>query len=195
MNVKLQKQLLDMAAEDRRVSRELAETGELYRGYAPGMADVHRRNADAMRAIIDEHGWPGKSLVGKEGAEAAWLIVQHAIADPELLRRSLVLLREAAARGDVEPWQPAYVEDRIAFSERRPQKYGTQFDWDHEGRMSPWTLAEPDRVEEYRREVGLEPLAERIKTMREGAGNEPVPDDLEEREAEMLEWARQVGWI
>jgi len=195
LNSELQRRLIDMAAEDERVRRELAEIGELYKGYAPRMAEVHRRNTDAMRAILEEHGWPGKSLVGEEGAEAAWLIVQHAIGDRDLQRGALPILREAAARGEVEPWQPAYLEDRICCLERRPQKYGTQFDWDENGLMSPWTLADPDLVDEYRSEVGLGPLAERIKQARENTGNEPVPDNLAEREAEMLEWARSVGWI
>ncbi len=195
MNTELQKQLLAMAAEDERVRRELAATGELYHGYAPRMAEVHRRNAEALKAIIDEHGWPGRSLVGEEGAEAAWLIVQHAIGDPELQRGALPILREAATRGEVDPWQPAYLEDRICCLERRPQKYGTQFDWDENGLMSPLTLADPERVDEYRRDVGLGPLAERIKQARANTGNEPVPDNLAEREAEMLEWARSVGWI
>ena len=195
MNHGLRRQLLEMVGEDERVGRELGTTGELYQGYAPRMAEVHRRNASAIRAIIDEHGWPGRTLVGEEGAYAAWLVVQHAIADPDLQRRCLPLLRDAAARGDVEPWQPAHLEDRICFFERRPQKYGTQFDWDEQGQMSPWTLANPDRVDEYRRAVGLSPLAEHIKHARENSGNEPVPDSLAEREAEMLEWARSVGWL
>ena len=45
MNDVLRHQLLAMVAEDRRVRAELAATGELYRGYAPRMEDVHRRNA------------------------------------------------------------------------------------------------------------------------------------------------------
>jgi len=195
MNIELQKRLIDMAAEDEQVREELAATGELYHGYAPRMAEVHRRNAEAMKAIIVEHGWPGRSLVGEEGAHAAWLIVQHAIGDPELQRGALPILREAAARGEADPWQPAYLEDRICSLERRPQKYGTQFDWDENGVMSPWTLADPDRVDEYRRDVGLGPLAERVKQELENTANEPVPENLAAREAEMLEWARSVGWI
>lgn len=194
MNNELQARLIEMASEDERVRSELVATGELYQGYAPRMAEVHRRNADELREIVDEHGWPGRSLVGDEGAEASWLVLQHAIGDPVLQRRCLPLLRDAARRGEIAPYHAAYLEDRICFFERRPQKYGTQFDWDEEGRMSPWTLADPEHVDDYRREVGLGPLADRIKQARENAGNEPVPD-RRRRQAEMLEWARSVGWL
>ena len=33
--------------------------------------------------IIEEFGWPLQSVVGKDGSEAAWLIVQHAVLEPE----------------------------------------------------------------------------------------------------------------
>jgi hypothetical protein len=63
-------------------------------------------------------------------------IPQHAIGDPQLQSRWLPLLQEAVTKGEAEPAHVAYLEDRICFYERRPQRYGTQFDWDEEGQMS-----------------------------------------------------------
>jgi hypothetical protein len=194
LNLELQQRLIAMANEDDRVRDELASTGELFQGYAPRMADVHRRNAEALRAIIEESGWPGRSLVGDEGANAAWLVLQHAIGDPDLQRTCLPLLRDTAARGEIDATHPAYLEDRICFFERRPQKYGTQFDWDADDRLSPWTLSDPEHVDEHRRAVGLGPLAEHIQRMRETAASEPLPD-FEEPQAALLEWARSMGWL
>ena len=125
MREELRRKLLAMAEEDQRVRAELAATGELFQGYAPRMAEVHARNARQLESVIAEHGWPGKSLVGDDGAHAAWLVLQHAIGNPGLQRKCLPLLRDAAARGDMEPAHPAYLEDRINFFERRPQRYGT----------------------------------------------------------------------
>lgn len=191
----LRRRLLEMSEEDQRVRSELAATGELFDGYAPRMEEVHRRNAAALEAVIQRHGWPGRSLVGADGAQAAWLVLQHAIGDPALQRRCLPLLREAAARGEAEPAQAAFLEDRISFFERRPQRYGTQFDWDENGRLSPWLIEDPERVDEYRRSVGLEPLAERVRRMAEEAEGEPAPKDLKKRREEMLSWAKSVGWL
>jgi hypothetical protein len=191
----LRQVLLGMAEEDRRVRAELAATGELFRGYAPRMEEVHRRNARVLESIVDRYGWPGKSLVGDDGADAAWLVLQHAVGSPPLQRRCLAVLREAVARGEMEPAHLAYLEDRICFFERRPQRYGTQFDWDERGRLSPWLLEDPERVDEYRLSVGLGPLAERLEQARRETADGAKPPDPEGRKEEMLAWAKSVGWV
>src|SRR5947209_4067064 len=137
MNAALHDELLSMAAEDRRVRAELAAEGSLGDGYHPRMEEVHRQNAARLKEVIEEHGWPGRSLVGEDGAHAAWLVLQHAIGEPALQRRGLELLREAVAAGEVPAVQAAYLEDRIAFFEGRPQRFGTQYDWDDNGEISP----------------------------------------------------------
>lgn len=195
MNEALKRRLMEMAEEDHRVRSELAATGELSQGYAPRMAEVHFQNAQALADILERYGWPGKSLVGTEGSSAAWLIVQHAIGNPQLQRKCLPLLQRAVADGEAEPVQFAYLEDRIRFFERRPQRYGTQFDWDENGRMNPWTLEDPDKVDEYRFAVGLPPLVERIAEERANKSDAECPPDFHRRQAEMLDWARSVGWL
>jgi hypothetical protein len=195
MNQELRQTLLRMEEEDERVRAELAATGELFAGYASRMEEVHRRNAHALAAIIEQHGWPGKSLVGEDGAHAAWLVLQHAIGFPELQRKSLPMLWEAIARGEIEPAHAAYLEDRIRYFERRPQLYGTQFDWNEDGVLVPWQIEEPERVDELRRSVGLEPLAERAAKMTEAAKDEPRPADWHQRQSEALAWAKSVGWL
>ena len=190
----IRQRLLAMVAEDRRVRAELAATGELYQGYAPRMEDVHRRNAEDLLAIVREHGWPGQALVGEDGMHAAWLVLQHAIVAPDVQRGCLPLLREAVAHGDATAAQVAYLEDRIAFFERRPQRYGTQFDWDERGFMSPWPIEDPEGVDARRAEVGLPPMADRIAQIRKQTAG-AVPPDYARRQAEMLAWSRSVGWV
>jgi hypothetical protein len=194
MNDVIRHQLLAMVAEDRRVRTELAATGELYQGYAPRMEDVHRRNARDLLALVRDYGWPSRSFVGEDGSHAAWLVLQHAIGEPEAQRGCLPLLRGAAEVGEATLAQVAYLEDRIAFFERRPQRYGTQFDWDERGMMNPWPIEDPEGVDARRAEVGLPSLAERIaQVRRETAG--AVPPDHARRQAEMLAWSRSVGWV
>jgi len=190
----IRQQLLAMVAEDRRVRAELAATGELYQGYAPRMEDVHRRNAEDLLAIVREHGWPGRALVGEDGMHAAWLVLQHAIGQPDVQRGCLPLLREAVGHGDATAAQVAYLEDRIAFFERRPQRYGPQFDWDERGFMSPWPIEDPEGVDARRAEVGLPPLADRIAQIRKQTAG-AVPPDYARRQAEMLAWSRSAGWV
>lgn len=183
-----------MAEEDRKVRAELAATGELYQGYAPRMAEVHLRNAQQLETIIEQWGWPGKSLVGEEASQAAWFIVQHAIGSPRFQRICLTVLQEAVARQEADPAHMAYLEDRIRFYERQPQRYGTQFDWDENGQMIPWELEDPNRVDEYRLSVGLEPLSEKIEQAHKGTEEEIAPD-FQQRQMEMRSWAKSVGWL
>ena len=194
MDAQLRQRLLDMVAEDRRVHTELSQTGEIFerRPLAPRLAEVFRRNASALEAIIEEHGWPGRSLVGEDGSHAAWFLLQHAIERPDLQRRGLSLLRAAVAHGEAAPAQAAYLEDRICFYERRPQRYGTQFDWDAQGKLSPWVLEDPERVDEYRAAVGLGPLQEKIEQF---GTDEHRPADYEQYQREQMAWAKSVGWL
>lgn len=116
-----------MRAEDVRVREELMESGELGGAYVPRMEAVHIHNAARLRELIAVHGWPREAIAAKDGAEAAWFIVQHAVGEPEFQREVLDLLHGCAATKQVPLWQAAYLEDRIAMHEGRPQRYGTQW--------------------------------------------------------------------
>jgi len=188
--------LLAMAAEDEAVRAELAADGSLFDGYHPRMRAVHDRNAARLGTILDERGWPGRSLVGEDGAEAAWRAAQHAIAQPALMRRALALLWDAVARDEAPARQAAMMEDRVRTFEGRPQRYGTQFDWDEGGQMSPLPIEDEAGVEERRRAVGLEPLAGLVPRVRADVAASPEhrPGDPAARRAETEAWARSVGW-
>lgn len=191
----LREELLAMAAEDRRVRAELAADGSLFDGYHPRMAGVHRRNAARLAAILDRHGWPGPALVGADGAAAAWLVLQHAIGDPPLMRRGLALLSRLAP-GEIDPAPLAMLEDRVRAFEGRPQRYGTQYDWDEDGQLGPLAIEDPNRVDELRRSVGLGPLAENTRRIREetARAGERQPPDWDERQRRKREWEQSVGW-
>ena len=190
MNLELQRELLAMREADLRVRDELAQAGGLDSGYHPRMELVHRQNAERLRAIVGEHGWPGTALVGADGAEAAWLVVQHSIGEPGMQREYLPLLLEAATRGEIPRWQPAYLADRICFFEGRPQLYGTHSDWNDEGLMAIYTLDAPERVNELRAGVGLPPL-DLSKTI---SDQRIPPEKLAHHREQMNAWAKSVGW-
>ena len=188
--------LLRLASEDGEVRERLAADGSLFDGYNSLMAIVHRRNGDQLGVIVDAFGWPGFDLVGEDGADAAWLICKHAIAQPELQRRMLPLLEQAVAKGDAQPWHAATLEDGIRFYEGRPQVYGSMFDWDDQGELAPWPIEDAGGVDERRARVGLPPLAEQIASVRGAAESEGDhrPGDPAGRRREADDWARSVGW-
>jgi hypothetical protein len=139
-------ELLEMAAEDLRVRAEVAADG--LQGYHPRMRAVHDRHAARLGQILAEHGWPSERQVGVDGAQAAWLIVQHAIGQPEFQRQALSTLSAAAARGEAPAWQAAMLEDRIRTFEGRLWRYGTQFDWDSAGQLSPLPIEDRAGLDE-----------------------------------------------
>lgn len=189
--------LLELAAVDIRTREQLARTGELFEGYHPRMAAVHRANAERLRRIVDAIGWPTEVLVGTEASEAAWLVLQHAIGEPALQRGMLPVIWEHARRGELPRWQAAMLEDRVRAFEGRAQRYGTQLDWDEHGRLVTWPeVEEPQTVDERRAEVGLPPLAEVLAEKRRAAAaeGERGPRDVEARRREGEAWARSVGW-
>ena len=150
---------LAMRAEDMRVRQELAESGQLGDGYVPRMEAVHIANATRLRELIARHGWPGESIAGKDGAEAAWLVVQHAIGEPEFQREMLHLIQACAAAKRVPLARCLSGRSNCNAPGGRPQLYGTQWiDDPRDGRLRPWRLAEPDRIDELREAVGLGPL-------------------------------------
>ena len=121
------------------------------------MLQIFAENTEWLKRVVDERGWPGWRLAGEDGADAAWLIVQHSD-DLDFQRKCLDLIGEGMQAGDVSPSHVAYLMDRILVREGRLQRYGTQFR-EGEGGMEPFPIEDPDGVDERRSAVGLIPLA------------------------------------
>lgn len=111
-----------------------------------------------MRQILDARGWPTIDLVGEDGAHAAWLLIQHADADPALQKRALGLMEPLLASGKVDRQNFAYLWDRVHV----PQRYGTQGRCVSTTRWQPDTLESEAEVDERRKEMGMPPLAEYV---------------------------------
>jgi hypothetical protein len=87
---------------------------------------VDAENLPWLKKVITVIGWPGRSIVGDDGASAAWLLVQHADSDPAFQRQCLELLTVAASHGEATKAQVAYLTDRVLLAEGEPQEFGTQ---------------------------------------------------------------------
>jgi hypothetical protein len=77
-----------------------------------------------------------------------------------------------------------------------PQRYGTQYDRDETEQLGPLPIEDPGRVDERRRPVGLGPLEENTRRIRDQtarAGERPPPD-WAERQRRKRDWERAVGW-
>lgn len=195
MNKSIAQKLEKLKQRDIQKRSQLISENRLYGAYDPEMQKVHIENAIALDKIVSEYGWTGISLVGLQGCQTAWLIAQHSICTPDLQRKFLEAMTEAAAKGDVPKRQVAMLADRIRFNEGRPQIYGTVLDWDKNGVLG-CEIEGIDRVDLLRKEVGLPPLQESIESNAkavEAEGGKPPKDFIAYRQ-NFLHWAKKVGW-
>lgn len=121
----------------------------------PAVMAADAAHTARMKAIIAEHGWPSASKVGAEAASAAWLLVQHADADPAFQRSMLELMAPMLATGEIKPQHYAYLWDRT----HEPQKYGTQGKCEGASWV-PRAIEDPARVDAERAAMKMPPLAE-----------------------------------
>jgi DNA-directed RNA polymerase subunit RPC12/RpoP len=130
-------------------------------------------NTRWIKSVVHRHGWPGRSLVGEEGSEAAWLLVQHSDRDLEFQARCVELLREAVLLSEASPGNLAHLIDRVQLASGETQLYGTQLNA-FEGRYVAPRLRDPDLVDLRRASVGLDSLQRHLARALEQFGK-PLP--------------------
>ncbi len=177
LNEELRDELLARMAEDQAVRTGIAPPGddrtpeELF----GQMDSVDRQNTTRMHEILEEHGWPGWSLVGEEGSTAAWVLVQHADLEPEFQELALAYLMGAVAAEDASRGDLAYLIDRVRVAKALPQVYGTQVGPGQDGDLAPRTpIEDSENVDARRAEAGLGTLEEYYDEIREAFGT-PEP--------------------
>lgn len=193
----LAQRIIALKKADLQRRQELIQNGQLGKGYDEEMEALHNRNAAALDVIINEIGYPTLDKVGEEGSEAAWLVIQHAISRPAFMKKCAQLLEHAVGRKEASAVSLAYLTDRIATFEGKPQLYGTQFDWDEHGQLSPKPCDNLVKVDQRRKSIGLNTLEQQTEVMRKRAvaEKESAPVSFSSREKEIEEWKKRVGWL
>jgi Family of unknown function (DUF6624) len=165
----LMRELLALADSDQAARQGVGEVVQRYGRASPQADSVLRALAasDAPRllrikAIVAEHGWPGRRLVGDDAAHAAWLLVQHAPLDYQ--EQVLPLLLAAVSRDDARAGDGALLQDRVLVGEGKPQLYGTQTHFPATpGPPVLESIANEACVDVRRQAVGLEPLRDYLR--------------------------------
>jgi uncharacterized protein DUF6624 len=160
----------DVAAiEETRKAKNEADPKAL-EAAAQRWSEIKQRNTTRLKAIINRNGWPSRAMVGDRAAHAAFLVVQHSDHDREFQKTCLPMLQAAGRRGEIELWQIAFLTDMILVAEGKKQLYGTQFDpCEHspDDPDSPCAIEDPERLEPRRKEMGLPPMSDYLKLMKE----------------------------
>lgn len=166
INRALRNELLWRRAQDQAVRDKLAGPGAPEQALIAEAARIDAGNTAWLKQVIATHGWPGKSLVSKDGAKVAWLLAQHADHDRAFQKQALTLLEAAVASGEAEAADLAYLTDRVLVAEGKPQRYGTQFHM-VDGKLVPQPIEDEANVDLLRAFAGLPSLAEYKKAMQQ----------------------------
>lgn len=168
LDAPLRQELLDREAVD-----QAAQHGAIAAGGGQAWAQLtplNERNTTWLKAVIAEKGWPGFSLVGRDGAKAAWLLVQHADHDPAFQAHALSLMEQAAIKNEAEYSDLALLTDRVLLAQGKPQRYGTQFAQDANGILGLRPTEDMEALGALREKAGLPPLDEYKKMLAETYG-------------------------
>ena len=112
-----------------------------------------------LQQQMKEIGWFDIEKYGAAADKDAWLLVQHADRSKPFQRETLAML-ESLPPGKTDPKNLAYLHDRVAMGEGRPQRYGTQGQCQPDGTWKPNASEDPAGVDARRKALGLEPIAE-----------------------------------
>ena len=154
----------DIAYEDQRYRQEMRPVEEKYGWKSPQMDSLWalQNAADSLNTLricelIDEKGYPGRSLVGDGHASTAFLVIQHA--DLEIQEKYLPVITKAADDGEVRWSSVALLVDRVNMRNGKPQIYGSQVSRHPETQEYYFSeIAEPMKIDSVRATVGLGPL-------------------------------------
>ena len=117
---------------------------------------IDSENLKQVKAMVAECGWPKT----KKDSHSAWLLAQHADSDVAFQHRAKELLEAGVKAGIGAPRDLAYLADRIAANENRPQEYGTQFSQPDRCHLELDPVDNRELVNRRRLAIGLQSLEE-----------------------------------
>ena len=123
---------------------------------------IQEKNGAELEKLVAAKGWPRVGRVGREAAMAAYLVAMHSHKGLQL--KYLADVRKICEAGEL-PWERyANLYDRGLFNENKPQRYGTHTRYNEKTKAAElYPLEDESRVDEWRRELGLPPLADYLR--------------------------------
>ncbi|WP_224997336.1 DUF6624 domain-containing protein [Cesiribacter sp. SM1] len=118
-------------------------------------------NIKRVKEIIQQWGYPGRSLVGSPTNEVAYKVLQHT----KEADSYLPAIREAAEKKELPFTLYATMLDKSMMQKNKEQLYGTQahgfsvYDADadeYDAKIIIWPIKDPDTVNERRKAAGFE---------------------------------------
>lgn len=171
----LASELISMGEEDQKF-RTILQAAMVKASSSPGpeqakdlpeliekQAEIDRKNLARLEKVIQQYGWPGKSLVGDQASVAAFLILQHS--EQSTQEKYLEMFKQAAKSGEARKADAAMLEDRVLMRQGKKQIYGTQLQSNaaSNGKLFVFPIEDELHVDQRRTSVGLPPLRDYLK--------------------------------
>ena len=177
---------------DQMYRMQIDEVGKKYGNSSKEMTDLWKTinyndslNLIKVETILDKRGWLGPDVVGPQGNNTLFLVIQHA--NLRTQDKYLPMMRDAVKAHKAQPSALALLEDRDALGHGKKQIYGSQVIGDL-GSTYLAPMIDPDNVDKRRAEVGLNPLAEYLQ-------NYQMKWDVEEYKRQLPEIEKKTAQI
>lgn len=120
---------------------------------------VQEKSQKELEKLVAAKGWPKISDVGQPALMSAYLVAMHTNDGSQ--KKYLQIIRKSCEEKEL-PWQRyANIYDRCLFNDNKPQKYGTHTRFNEQTKSEElYPLEDESKVDEWRKELGLEPLEE-----------------------------------
>lgn len=126
---------------------------------------MDRANTEHLKEHLSQReGWWTISEVGPHASFYIWLITQHSDQDRAFQKRALELTQPLVSEEEIKPSNYAFLVDRVAVAEDRPQTYGTQGAC-MEDVWKPGSIEDPEDVDKRRADAGIMPFATYVERM------------------------------
>lgn len=126
--------------------------------------EVDKENTKILKAILNIYSWITISEFGAEHDNNTWLLVQHADQDIEFQKEILGKLEKLYLTKKTDPRNYAYLYDRVAVNQNKPQKFGTQAKI-IDGKLILYDVEDMQNLGVYRKQFNLEPIDDYIKSI------------------------------
>jgi hypothetical protein len=120
-------------------------------------------NLEELELLLQEKGWPKRSQVGPTAAGAAFFIIQHSNAEAQ--QKYISMFEKRCRENEADCNQYALMFDRMRMNQNLPQRFGTHHYLDPAAGKTDelYPLEDETKVDEWRKEIGLEPLNDYLK--------------------------------
>jgi hypothetical protein len=162
---RLREELLAMRERDQK-AREACPSGnadEQIKCYAAIAESVDKPNTQRLEEIVKTIGVPNAKMVGRDGVEAFYLVLQHS-QSIELKKKSRKGLRKAFKSKVLSPMDYANFSDRLLVNLGKPQVYGSNFEF-KEGKLVLSRTKDIKNLDTRRKKLGLPPIAEYARVL------------------------------